>query len=150
MAETNIVTPDAARAGIVASLRRKFIVFAVLAFVAGVIAGCLLGIYVLRYHFFNHPPPPGKIAQERAKRIQKDLGLNDETGQKIYQENLRHFEEVQGEFASRHEWMENSLKRYAANIATLIDDPALKTRWLASYRNYFPKGPPPPPPPPKD
>lgn len=129
------------------AVRRKVILLGVLFFLGGFIAGTLFGIFGMRHIMFRFRPAPEKIAMERAREIQKNLGLSDAATEAIQKENLSHFFEIRGEFDSMRSRMDVLMTKYAENVAKLIDDPDKKKMWLATYRDYFPKGPPPPPPP---
>lgn len=128
-----------------AAPRRRLLLFGGLLFVAGLIAGLLLGMFGARHFFFLFRPSPHKMAIKRAARLQKDFGLSNKMRDKILAENQRLYTELSEDFAARHERMEKILATHVENIATLLPDDAARTRWREDFRNYFPPPPPPPP-----
>lgn len=135
------------------STRKKVIISCLLFFLAGMLGGILLGMFVApRIVFRFWRPSPENIAHKRAADIQRALGLTDAQRQDIVRANLDHYRTITREFEGTRGRMDVLLKEYADNVAKLIDDPAKRTKWLETYENYFPKGPPRPmgmmPPPP--
>lgn len=134
MQENQTVTP-----------RRRLLLFGGLLFVAGLVAGLLLGVFGVRHLFFRFRPSPQDMAMKRADRLQKDFNLAADARAKIVVENQRLFSVMSDDFASRHKHMESLLEEHVENIAKLLPNDDARKKWRENFRDYFPPPPPPPP-----
>ncbi|MCC8165889.1 MAG: hypothetical protein LIQ31_07015 [Planctomycetes bacterium] len=128
-------------------VRRRTILIGVIIFTMGLVGGCLIGIFGMRYFFEYFRPSPERMARDRADRIAADLNLGPELRNEIYEENIRHFLRVREKLEQLHDILDDEVESYALTVGALMPDDRTRNRWLLVYRKYFPKGPPPPPPP---
>lgn len=122
---------------------RRLVLFSVLIFLAGLTVGVLLGVYGLRYFFFRRPPIPENFAKKAVSLIEKDFPLDASAQEIIEQECLLFFLDAERTFAGTRTAMEHSMREHAKNIAQVFPEGEVRQKWLANYRQYFPKGPPP-------
>lgn len=134
-------------AAVVRTTRRRFWLCIASVFFGGLVCGCIIGGYGLRYLFLHYPPPIERIANRISKKVQLDFKLDDNTRDSIRKEIITMVVASHGKLSVARNDARTIIEQHTEAIAEMMPDDASRDRWRQESKKYIPFPPPLPPPP---
>lgn len=133
--------------------RKRLYVTLILVFVAGVVCGCLLAVFGVRYLFFHFRPSPKEMVADIAGNIIRDFNLPQSARPEIEEEIHSLMSSIRETLDKTRDHADAMIAERAERFVRFIPDEAGVARWRKENMKYFRRPPPflapfPPPPPP--